>query len=166
MNGIAAIKASLEQSREWLMALMADMKDAATTFPTPKGGNHLLWVLGHVIHSEASMVPRFVLGEQSHALAKWDKLFGMGSEPTADAAKYPTIDELMAEFEKVRAGTLKCLDTYTEADLDKPSTAPEELKMMFGTVGQCFTSLGLHCAFHAGQVADARRTAGRKPVFG
>lgn len=166
MNAIAVIKASLEQSRQWVMALMGDMADAQTTFPTPNGGNHPLWVLGHVVHSEASMIPTFVLGEQSHPLTKWDKLFGMGSEPSADASQYPSIDELMAEFEKVRAGTLQVLDSYSEADLDKPSKAPEELAVMFGTVGQCFASLGLHCAFHAGQVADARRAAGKKPVFG
>ena len=164
MNGITAIKASLEQSRQWLMALLSDIKDAPTTFPTPAGGNHPLWVLGHIVHSEASMLARFVLGEQN-PLARWDSLFGMGSEPSADAAKYPSIDELMAEFEKVRARTLEHLDSCAEAGLDAPSKAPESLGAMFGTVGQCFVAMGLHCAFHAGQVADARRAAGRDPLF-
>lgn len=165
MNGIAAIKASLEQSRQWVLALLSDAKNAATTFPTPKGGNHPLWVLGHLAHSEASLVSRFVLGREN-PLAKWDSLFGMGSEPVAEASKYPPMAELMAEFEKVRANTLKLLDSYSEADLDLPSKAPEDLKFMFGTIGQCFVSLGLHGALHAGQVADARRAMGRKPVFG
>ncbi len=164
MNGTAAIKALLEQGRQWLMALISDMKDSATAFPTPKGGNHPLWVLGHVVHSEASVVARFIHGQED-PLAQWSSLFGMGSTPVADAGRYPSIDELMAEFEKVRASTLKLLDSYTDADLDAPSKAPADLKAMFGTVGQCLVSLGLHCAFHAGQVADARRASGREPLF-
>ncbi|MBN1510771.1 MAG: DinB family protein [Phycisphaerae bacterium] len=165
MNAPAAIKASLEQSRQWLTVLLGDVKDTATTFPTPKGGNHPLWALGHVIHSEASMVARFILGREN-PLSKWEPLFGMGSVPVADAGKYPSVEELMAEFEKVRAVTLETLDACTDADLDRKSHAPEEYAVMFGTVGQCFISVGLHCAFHAGQVADARRAAGKGPVFG
>ena len=92
--------------------------------------------------------------------------FGMGSQPVADASAYPSLDELTAEFEKVRANTLKVLDGFTDADLDKPSHAPPDLTSMFGTVGQCLVMAALHCAFHAGQVADARRAMGHKPLFG
>jgi len=164
MNGIAVLKASLDQSWMWLMALLVDMKDAPTTFPTPQGGNHPLWVLGHLVHSEASMVAEFIQGKQD-PLAKWAPLFGGGSTPATDASKYPSMDVLLAEFEKVRAGTLRLLETSTDADLDKPSKAPDHLKGLFGTVGQVLAMIGLHCTFHAGQVADARRAAGRKPVL-
>ena len=165
MNAIEVLKAELEMGRKWLMALMSDVTGAEVTSPTPKGGNHPLWVLGHVTHSEAGLVSGFILG-QPNPLAKWDKLFGMGSQPVNDVNAYPSLAELQAEFDKVRANTLKVLSGMSESDLDKPSHAPAELSSMFGTVGQCFATLGLHCTFHGGQAADARRAAGKKPVFG
>lgn len=165
MNGNEVIKSALEMSRSWLTALVQDVKDAPTTFPTGKGGNHPLWAVGHITHSEAGVVSQFVFGE-ANPLAKWDALFGMGSEPVADASAYPPLDELLAEFDKVRARTMQLVDSYTEADLSKPSHAPEEYKDMFGTVGQCLVSAALHATFHTGQIADARRAMGKKPVFG
>jgi hypothetical protein len=164
MNGIAVLKEGLAQSKDWMMALITDMKDAPTTFPTPKGGNHPLWVIGHLAYSEASIINGFVLGEQN-PLAKWESLFGMGSEPVADASKYPSMDELRAAFEQVRGRTLQLLDSYTDADLDRPSKAPPEYKAFFGTIGQCLITTCIHVTFHAGQAADARRTLGRKPVL-
>ncbi len=90
----------------------------------------------------------------------------MGSKPSTDAAAYPPFAEVLGEFEKVRARTLSLLDSYTDADLDKPSKAPDDCKEMFGTVGQCLACLYVHEGFHAGQVADARRAAGKTPVYG
>ena len=165
MNGVAVLKAQLEMGRQWLMALMSDIQGAEVTAPTPNGGNHPLWVLGHVTHSEAGMVNGFVLG-QPNPLAKWDRLFGMGTQPVNDINAYPSLAELRAEFDKVRADTLKLLSGMSELDLDKPSLAPAQLSSMFGTVGQCFAAVGLHSTFHAGQAADARRAAGKKPMFG
>jgi hypothetical protein len=39
------------------------------------------------------------------------------------------------------------------------------MEKVLGTVGQAFILLALHAMNHRGQVADARRAAGRKPVF-
>jgi hypothetical protein len=165
MTGIESLKVQLEMSRQWLMALMSDVQGAEMTSPTSKGGNHPLWAFGHMICAEAGMVHGFVLGQPS-PLAKWDALFGMGSQPVSDINAYPSLIELRSEFDKVRASTLKLLAGMSDSDLDKPSKAPPELANMFGTVGQCFATVGLHAAFHAGQVADARRAAGKRPVFG
>lgn len=165
MDGIGVLKTQLEMSRQWLMALIADITGAEVTPPTAKGGNHPLWALGHMIHSEAGMLNGFVLG-QPNPLAKWDKLFGMGSRPINDINAYPPLVELRAEFDRVRGDTLRLLSSMSEADLDKPSKAPAHLSSMFGTVGQCFATVGLHATFHAGQIADARRAAGKEPVFG
>ena len=71
----------------------------------------------------------------------------------------------MAAFEATRARTLEVLNSLADSDLDKPSKAPEDLKRVFGTIGQCFVTLTHHYVFHAGQVADARRSLGRKPLL-
>ena len=89
----------------------------------------------------------------------------MGSEATTDASAYPTMDEILVKFEQIRAATIAHLDTLTDADLDAPSHAPAEFGEMFGTVASCFAAMSNHMAFHTGQVADARRAAGRSPLM-
>jgi hypothetical protein len=85
----------------------------------------------------------------------------------ADANRYPPFEEVLQAFREVRAGTLRALDAVTDADLDLPSKAcPPEYKPFVGTVGLCFLQVCHHPMYHAGQASDARRTAGRKPLFG
>jgi len=165
MKATDVIKIALEQSKGYATSLLADMKNECTTMPTPRGGNHPLWVMGHLALAEASMLSKFVTGGEN-PLAKWKELFGGGTEPVADAKKYPSWDEVVGAFERARSATFKALDGLSDADLDRSTNAPENMKSFFGTVGQVFTMISIHVAFHAGQVADARRAAGKKPVFG
>lgn len=165
MTAIDLIKTSLGMSQGWIMGLINDMKDSPTTFPTPNGGNHPLWILGHLTYSEANLVSVFIKGEPN-PLADWKDLFDQGSQPAADAGKYPSFDELQAKFEELRGNTIQLLDTMSDDDLDKPSHAPEQMQAFFGTVGQCFAAISIHFAYHGGQVADARRAAGRTPLMG
>lgn len=50
------LKMNLESCMGMLLPMIEDMKDAPLTFPTPKGGNHPLWVLGHLAYSEGSLL--------------------------------------------------------------------------------------------------------------
>lgn len=159
------IRISLEQSRMYVMGLLNDMRDAPTAVPTPRGGNHPLWVLGHLVYSEAGLVARFIEGRSDHPLQQWAGLFGGGSEPVADASRYPSFDELLAEFEKIRARTLQVLAGMSDADLEGPAKAPPGREAFFGTRVKCFLMIATHTTFHGGEVADARRAIGRKPVF-
>jgi len=163
MTAIDYIRLSLENSKGWTMGLINDMKDAPLTQPTPNGGNHPLWVLGHIVRAESDLLDGFILGKPN----RFPDLeqFSMGNTPSTDPDQYPSMDELMANHEEIRAATLPHLDTLTDADLDKKSNAPEEFGAMFGTVGACFSAMSTHMSFHDGQVADARRAAGRSPLM-
>ena len=165
MNTIEFIKQNLESSTGWAMGLINDMRDTPLTQPTAAGGNHPLWVLGHITYAESNLLDGFILG-QSNRFPELKEQFDQGSTPTADADAYPSMDDLMGKFETIRAATLAHLATLSESDLDKSTTAPEELKQFFGTVGACFSAMAVHIAFHAGQVADARRAAGKGPMMG
>ncbi len=60
---------------------------------------------------------------------------------------------------------MKVLDTLTDADLDLPCKAcPPEFQEFVGIYGQCFLIVIFNTMTHRGQVADARRAAGRKPL--
>jgi hypothetical protein len=160
------IRMALARSAKTALALVEDMKDAPLTFPTDNGGNHPLWILGHLAIAEGKVIQEIMLGG-TNPLAHWMELFGFRSQPVAEAARYPSFDHVLQAFQEVRSQTLPALNSLTDEDLEKPSKAcPPELKHAVGTVGQCFQQLILHPMYHAGQASDARRMAGRKPLFG
>jgi hypothetical protein len=165
MKSVDFVKLSLEMSKGWIMGLAADIKDAPLTAPTPNGGNHPLWCLGHLVYSEASMISTLCKGEPN-PLEAWKELFEAGTKPQADAGVYPSYDEILAKFEETRAATMAYLDTLTDEDLDKPSKAEGDMKDWFGTIAQCLAATPIHYGFHGGQIADARRAAGRSVLMG
>ncbi len=165
MNATEFIATALEGGRMWIEAMLGDIDGVdAVAPPTPNGGNHALWVLGHLAVAESAIFNGYIRGA-APTLTEWEPLFGMGSRPVSDVSKYPGKAELLAKFQAARAETLAYLRSITDADLDRPSHAAEH-KEMFGTVGRCFAVLVNHQMFHAGQVADVRRALGKKPVFG
>lgn len=159
------IKAGLDASANLTLALIDDMKDAPLTQPTSKGGNHPLWILGHLAYAEANIVSHIIGGEEN-PLIGWKEMFGSSREPVADADKYLPWAEVRQKFDEVRARTLNLLEGLSEDDLDQPSkNCPPGREQMMGTIGACFLVLTLHPVMHRGQVADSRRMAGRKPLF-
>ena len=160
MNTIDYIRQEMAMSKGWISGLIADIKDAPLTLPTPLGGNHPLWIVGHLAYSESNLLNCYILNKKN-PLEKYKDTLGIGTRPVNDASAYPPIEELIEKFEFARADTLAYLDTITEADLDKPSYAPEDRKEFFGTIGQCLAVMTTHLAFHGGELADARRAAGR-----
>jgi hypothetical protein len=156
------IRINLDLSAAAGLQLIEDMKDAPLTAPTPNGGNHPLWVLGHLTYSEGSLINFIALGEE-HPLGEWKDLFGIGSTPVYDQSAYPSMDDVLAKFATIRAGTLQRLDALGEDELDATSKrCPEGYEDRFGTVRLCFAMTANHWFMHRGQVADARRAAGRE----
>ncbi len=165
MKAIDLIRFQIEMSYNMTAGLLADMLDAPMTFPTPNGGNHPIWVAGHLAYSEANLVYH-IIGNETNPLIDWKSLFGGGSQPTDDAESYPPLGDLLAKWEEVRAHTLQVLDSLSDADLDKPSANPPEGREdFFGTVGKVFSMIGSHPLMHRGQVSDSRRAAGREKLM-
>lgn len=158
------IKMSLEMSNNWIMGLAADAADIAMTTPTDKGGNHPLWCVGHLAYSQANLLS--LCTGDPNALAEWEGTFKFGTSPSTDAGAYPAFDEVMGKYNETHAAILSYLDGLADDDLSKPSHAEGELKDWFGTVAQCLAAMPVHIGFHGGQIADARRAAGRDPLMG
>ena len=165
MNSVDFIRMSFNMSQGWIMGLAEDLKDQPMVQPTPNGGNHLLWCLGHLAYSEASMISGLCKGEPN-PLESWKDLFEAGTTVSTDASVYPSIDEVLAKCAETRAATMAYLDTLSDDDLDKPSLAEGDMKEWFGTIGQCLAASVIHFGFHGGQIADARRAAGRDALMG
>ncbi len=153
------IRENLERSRDLVLAKVEDMRDHATVFPTPHGGAHTLWVLGHLAYIEGLVVDAFARGGVN-PLADWEPVFD-GPEPCDDPSAYPPFDEVVARCRERRDATLAWIDTLDEDDLDGAAPgAPDGWEAMFGTVRRCLQFVADHGLMHRGQLADARRAAG------
>jgi hypothetical protein len=167
MKAIDVIRMALEMTLEGTVGLVEDMRDVPLTRPMPRGGNHPLWLLGHLCYIEGNQ-PRILFGEEGgkNPVEHWAPLFASGTEPKSDAAAYPSFDEVLGTYRRLRAKTLKMLEEVGDAGLDRqPRAVPPGFENSMRTFGQTFLLLALHNMVHYGQIADARRAAGRKPLL-
>lgn len=164
MDSIGLIRANLTTSRDRVLARVEEMRDHALVFPTPRGGCHTLWVLGHLAYIETLVVRHFMLGEPN-PLAAWEPAFD-GADVSGDPARFPPFDEVLARVREVRAATLALVDSLTEPDLDRPSAnVPAGFADTFGTHRLGLQYAADHWLMHRGQLADARRAAGLERMW-
>ena len=168
MQAIELIRWAMQLTDEGTAALVADMRDCPLTPSTPgaKGGdgNHPIWLLGHLAFIEGD-IPRTLLGEPNR-VAHWAELFAPGTQPRADADGYPSFDEVLNTYRDLRKRNLKLLDEIGEAGLDRiPKAPPPGFEDVMKTFGHTFLLITLHNMVHYGEIADARRVAGRKPLM-
>ena len=155
-----AIQFALTLSDRAVMGPIDKMSDDPTRFPTPNGGCHPLWVLGHLTLIE-STIPEILFGEPN-PVADWRKLFGEHSEPVEDTSAYPSFADIQKKYQQLRKRNLEILASLTEADMDKPTVAPPPgREHEFSTFGRSFLTLALHQTLHRSHVTDALRAAGR-----
>lgn len=156
MKAIDVVRSALQTGDRLAGTMLEDMRDEPLTQPTARGGNHPLWVVGHLAHTEG--VLHHLLSGEPNPAEHWSDLFAGGSEPSADASRYPAFDEVLATYRRLRAANMKRLDGMDDAALGGAERT-------FGTIGQAYTSIAMHQMLHLGEVADARRAAGRRPFF-
>ena len=158
MQSIDLIRDNLEKSTSRVLVRIEDMSNCGTVFPTPNGGCHTLWVLGHLAYIEALVIRVFMLAEPN-PLQDWKEIFD-GAEVAGDVNQYPSFNFVLTRCREMRQSTMSLLDSLTENDLDKKSqNAPEGFEDMFGTYRHCFQFAADHWYMHRGQLADARRAA-------
>lgn len=142
-----------------MLAKVEEMREHGTVFPTPHGGGHTIWVLGHLAYIEAQVIREFMLGE-SNPLATWESMFD-AAETSGDASSYPPFDQVLTACRETRERTLSLLQSYSESDLDRTSAnVPDGFDDLFATHRHCFQYVADHWYMHRGQLADARRAAG------
>jgi hypothetical protein len=162
MQTMEMIRWALKTTDNLTTRLVEDMRDQPLTQPTPRGGNHALWVLGHLAVIEG-MIPHTVFGEPN-PVQHWWPLFGTGSQPTDDAGAYPPFEEVLKTYRDLRTKNLARLEEIGEAGLEQPpQVIPPGFEEGMKTIGRTFHLIALHQMFHLGQVADARRAAGKEP---
>ena len=63
MQSIHLIRENLVRSEEIVLSSIEEMREHCVVLPTPRGGCHTLWVIGHLAYIEALVIRKFMLGE-------------------------------------------------------------------------------------------------------
>lgn len=164
MKAIDLVRWALRMTEEGIAGLVEDMREVPMTQPTSRGGNHPLWIMGHLAVIEGG-VPQVLFGEKN-PVEPWKPLFGPGTRPTTDAGAYPAFDKVLGTFRDLRAKNLELLDEIGDEGLDRvPKAVPPGFEDAMRTFGHTFLLVALHQMVHYGQIADARRVAGREPLL-
>lgn len=147
---------NLARSTDRVLERIEEMREHSLVFPTPNGGCHTRWVLGHLAYIEALVIRRFVLGE-ANPLADWERFFD-GPDAPDQATAYPPFDLLLATCREMRRSTMVLLQSLSEDDLDKASAAvPTGWEATFGTYRLCFQFVADHGYMHRGHLVDCTR---------
>jgi hypothetical protein len=155
---------SLGDEVEGLARVLEGLEATPLAQPGPQGGNHPLWIVGHLAVIEGSFA-QTLLGEKN-PVEHWWPLFGMGTQPQLDASIYPPFAEVLATFRRLRARNLELLDQFGEERLgETPRNVPPGFEEVMQTVGQTFLLNCLHSMVHYGQITDVRRVVGLKPLI-
>jgi len=164
MRSIDLIRENLERSEDIVLARIEDMREHCVVFPTPRGGCHTLWILGHLAYIESLVIRDFMLGG-TNPLADWEESFD-GADTSGNVEDFPPFDQVLGECRSVRASTIELLGSLSEDDLDQPSqSVPDGVEVLFGTYRNCFQYAADHWFMHRGQLADARRAAGLERMW-
>lgn len=161
MNTIEFIKNGLGSSKQWVCGLLDDMRETPFVEATP-GGNHPLWILGHLIVSESFLLDQCLQGKPNR-FPELAELFGQGTTPTTNPENYPTYDELRPKFDAIREDSLAYLEQLSDDDLDQATHHTEN--PFFATVGNCYLAMIMHPMNHSGTVTAARHAAGKPPLM-
>jgi len=143
-----AIRFALTLSNGAVLSVIDEMSGAATTFPTPNGGCHPLWVLGHLTLVEG-MIPAVFFGDKNPA-AEWQQYFAR----TRNRSPMPAHIHPLPRFERSIfncASRPEASGVAKRGGLDKPTKAPPKgREQEFATYGQSFLVLALHQTMHRG----------------
>jgi hypothetical protein len=164
MKAIDAIRTTLKFS-DMGMTYLATMADAPLLRPGPWGGNHAMWIAGHLAVVEGRL--QQVIHGGPNPLHHWKPLFDWGSEPVDDAGAYPAYEEVLGKFRELRGRTHAFLDEVGEAGLDRPTKCvpPGFGGAGFETVGGAIVIVAGHAIGHLGGLTVVRAAAGKGRLF-
>lgn len=162
MKGIDAVRIALKFS-DMGMVHLGEMRDAPLLRPGPWGGNHAMWIAGHltVVEGRLHQMLRGIPNPVHH----WKPLFDWGSEPVDDPAVYPPFDEVMRTFKELRAKTHAFLDEVGDEGLDQPVKCQPPGFRGMETAGAAIQVIACHAIGHLGGLTVVRAAAGKQRLF-
>ena len=162
MKATDSIRIALSFS-DMAMTHLADMRDAPLLRPGPWGGNHAMWIAGHLAVVEGRL--QQMLHGTPNPVHPWKPLFDWDSEPVDDPAAYPPFDEVVQTFRRLREQTHAFLNEVGDDGLDQPTKCQPPGFKGFETVGAAIQIIACHAIGHMGGVTVVRAAAGKPRLF-
>lgn len=162
MQAITAIRIALKFS-DMGMKHLESMSEAPLLRPGPWGGNHAMWIAGHLTVVEGRL--HQMIHGTANPVHHWKPLFDWGSEPVDDPAAYPPYNEVLQKFKELRQQTHAFLDQFGEQGLDQPTKSQPPGFTGFETVGQAMIIIACHATGHLGGLTVNRAAAGKQKLF-
>ena len=120
--------------------------------PQP-GGNCMLWVLGHMVHSLSEMLNE--LGGPAPAIASTYERFASGSEPVLGYEEgLPSLDKIKEDFAEISKLAIQALDEQSEEFFAQEAGHDQ-------TNGGRLLFSSFHMSYHSGQLEYLRNLAGK-----
>ena len=148
--------------RNMLTQMLETLSDEQMLHQPVPGGNHALWIIGHLAVCD-DMMRSMAGGGSSKASEEWTALFKDGSQPQPEASAYPPIAEVKAALEEWRQDLLDWFDSMDDAALLEP--LDDEWKEFAPTRAALIASIAAHEAMHVGQLTVVRKSLSMKPVM-
>lgn len=157
---IASLIAHLRASHQHVHDFTKEFTDDTRSAQAPGNTHHAVWTYGHLTCAYAYIINKLQTMPKIDT-SSWDKLYGMGSVPNADASLYPSLESARKEFDS----TLTTLITAFMKHDDAMATIGDD-NAWLKTPLDALIEAAKHNAWHVGQLSNLRRHLGMKPVWG
>lgn len=146
----------------WFKNSLMNLTDEETNQRIDPKINHIKYVAGHLFHSNYSFARMAGLKVET----KWDELFaGRGQSKALDNYPYPTIKEIIAEwdnlFPKVREGLARLSEEVLSNEVPSPIA---QSGIFNSSIRDLWTFLNFHQAYHIGQIGMLRKGLGKETM--
>jgi uncharacterized damage-inducible protein DinB len=121
--------------------------------------NPMFWLLGHIVHTRGALLR--LLGEDYRT--GWGDRFQRGAA-LKERAEYPSFEEIERIRKDTSARLISRLAVLTEPELTREATGHQLPSCR--TIGDQIAFLGLHEAYHVGQLAYVRKMLGHRSIVG
>jgi len=152
----------LDDTRQWTLKLIADLKGDDWTYQAGPGLGHALWMCGHLACAQHLLVHVRCLGG-----GVLDESFTQHF-PTGGAVKsgreynYPSAQTVLSTMEEIHRKTLSAVRSTSDGLLGEPAFAGDgKLHPHYHDKAGAVSHCSRHEAFHAGQIAMIRRLLGK-----
>lgn len=121
--------------------------------------NHVKYLAGHLLNSNYGLATMAGMEPE----IKWNELFAvMGQSEAKDDFPYPTIEEIIAEWNQLYPPLRYRLGNVSPETLKNNPPAPFD--QVANSSGELWAFINHHVAYHLGQIGILRRGFGKKPM--
>lgn len=121
--------------------------------------NHIKYLAGHLLNSQYGLA--MIAGLEPEV--KWNELFAvMGQSEAKDDISYPSIEEIKEEWDRLFRPVQEGLGSLDTEEL--VSAPPAPFDQVAESVGELWSFINHHVAYHIGQIGILRKVFGKGPM--